>query len=130
MLRIMLAYPRQYWPSENRFLTRTWGGWDEGLKPSQVYDAGRGWWKIGARAQRERYAILVCRGVVRQAIEITGWNPGGPVNGRRAFEGDILGPGHPVYEKYVGKSLMVASRNPIGYIKDEPDSAHTQHSSG
>jgi hypothetical protein len=119
VLRITLGHPRQYWPSENRFLTRTWAGWDEGLTPEEVYDAGRGWWKLGERALRERYAVLVSRNTVRQAIEITGWNPEGLIDGRRAFEGKVLGPGHPVYDRYVGKPLVVRSRNPVGYIDDE-----------
>jgi hypothetical protein len=121
MLRITLAYPRRHSPSADPFLTRVWGGWDEDLTDQQVYDAGRGWWKVGDRAERESHAVLTSRGIARQVIEITGWDPGKQSNGRRAFRGTILSPGHLLHDRYVGQPLAAASRNPVGYIADEPD---------
>jgi len=89
------------------------------MSEQEVYDAGRGWWKLGSRAEREKYALLTALGVVRQVIEITGWDQAGA--DRRAFEGTILGPGHPMYEQYFGQVLEATSRNPIGYLDDDTE---------
>jgi hypothetical protein len=120
MLRITLAYPRRDGRSDDPFLQRKWGGWDEGLSAQEVYDAGRGWWKVGARAKEERYAALTALGIVRQVIEITEWKYSAAAD-RSAFRGNILGPGDEMYDRYIGKELPATSRNPIGYVDEGPE---------
>lgn len=94
-------------------------GWRPGLTDDQVYEAGRGRWKLGTRADNERYALLTAKNIVVLAIEITGISAPDP-DGRRTITGDILQPGHPVYDKFVGEDAPTGrSQNPIQYI-DSP----------
>src|SRR5438128_5450612 len=49
---------------EDPFLPRTLAGWHETMSDNDVYDAARGWWRLNvARAQRERYSVVVARGI-------------------------------------------------------------------
>ncbi len=96
-------------------------GWEPGMTDQQTYEAGRGAWVLGAKADRERYMLITADGVVRQAIEIhrlvqvTG--------SRRAVEGAVLPAGHPVHDTYVGKPSPVPAsvRNPVTYIDSALD---------
>lgn len=105
-------------------LGRKWAGYEEGWNPAQIWDAGRGTWVLGARASRERYALLTFRGEVKLAAEITRVYP--TPDGRYAFAGNPLEPGHPVHDTYVGKPSPVRvegkrpSQNPVAYF-DAPE---------
>lgn len=60
-------------------------------------------------------------GVVRQAIEIESIEPV-ERGGRSVVHGTILEPGHPVYDRYVGKTSPVQGlRNPVTYFDDAAD---------
>lgn len=62
-----------------------------------LYEAGRGCWVLGARADQEHYALFSTHGIVRQAIRIEAITPAGPA--RRAIEGTGLKAGEdPVYD--------------------------------
>jgi hypothetical protein len=98
-------------------LGRSVVGWFPGMPDDQLYQAARGTWKLGSRADRERHALFVSQGLVRGAVEIKGLSVYGD---RRAIEGvgdKLLGPGDPVYDTYVGKPDPTGSRtrNPIRY---------------
>ncbi len=118
-----------YQPDENDdFLPRSHNGWHPGMSHQAVLTSARGWWVLNrSRAERENYAVVTAQGIAIQAIEIGEWRtktgPDGKV--RHAFDGKILGPGHPVHDRYVGKPLPPASRNPIHYITDPADPAGT-----
>lgn len=91
-------------------------GWHLGMTPAEVYSAGRGAWRFGERAKRERYALLVAHGRVRLAVEITGITEPDD-DGRRSIEGRILGAGNDIHDRYVGGLEPSGSktRNPIRY---------------
>jgi hypothetical protein len=105
-------------------LGRDRAGYKEGMSDLAVYDAGRGTWHLGARADRERYALFAFQGRVKLAVEISGIDP--MPGGRSAITGTILGTGHPVHDRYVGQLSPVRvegerpSRNPVRYY-DAPE---------
>jgi hypothetical protein len=77
-----------------------------------LYDANHGCWKLGPRADKERYMIVSFEGIVRQAVEIDSIEPVTRGN-RSVVLGSILRAGHPVFDKYVGKTSPVQGmRNP------------------
>jgi hypothetical protein len=93
------------------------------MSDEDCYRSNRGRWVLGARADHERYALFSARNegrkLVRMAIEITA-PPEDTGEGRRALQGRILRPGHPVYDMYVGHGAPVTNqRNPVAYI-DSP----------
>lgn len=127
MLQITLGTAR-YQPEDQSsdFLPRTLAGWHETMTEKEVYDAARGWWRLNAaRAQHERYAVVVARGVVRLVIEINqgDWRYAENID-RWAFSGKVLGQGHAVHDRYIGRTLPAANQNPIRYFEDpQADSA-------
>jgi hypothetical protein len=121
MLRIKLGNRRYVGEEGNKFLPRQHAGWDPTMTETQVYDAARGWWRLNQRAEQEKYALVVAGGNEGvMAIEINEWEREGD---RRAFAGQILQPGHPVYDKFVGKPdpANSTSRFPVLYLSDEVD---------
>ncbi len=58
----------------------------------------------GSRVERERFAVVNGGEIIRQAMEID--RVVDTPDGRRAFVGRILGPGHPVHDHYVGKPAL------------------------
>jgi hypothetical protein len=72
--------------------------------------------------------VVSFEGTVRQAVEIDSIEPatGGTRSGNRSnrsvVHGSILRAGHPVFDKYVGKTSPVQGmRNPVTYFEDEAD---------
>ncbi|MFE7332360.1 hypothetical protein ACFU8W_47445 [Streptomyces sp. NPDC057565] len=102
-------------------LQRSQTGWSNGLSDQQLYEVARGVWVMpGSRVERERFAVVNGGGIIRPAMEIDRVVdvPGG----RRSFEGCILGPGHPVYDHYVGKPAPNGvQQNPITYFTSPLD---------
>ncbi|WP_213578499.1 hypothetical protein [Rhodococcus sp. USK13] len=104
-------------------LPREFYGWDERRTLQENWDANRGYWALGARADLQDYVLLSYNetGEVVMAAKIrTIVDAEGKPN-RRIIEGDLLAEGHPVHDTYVGhrapeKSL--SARNPITYIDD------------
>lgn len=89
-------------------------GFAEDMTEQELYEANRGCWVLGARADREQYALVTFDGRVRQAIGIDRIVSTGT---RRAIEGRILTAGDPVFDAYVGKPTPVGRvRNPITYF--------------
>jgi hypothetical protein len=98
---------------------RSAAGWRPGLTDEQVYEAARGRWKLGERADRERYALFLAKRIVVLAVRIDSITAADP-DGRRTINGTVLKPGDPVYDKYVGGDAPVGkSQNPVQYI-DSP----------
>ncbi|BCY10940.1 hypothetical protein L3i22_060280 [Actinoplanes sp. L3-i22] len=124
MLRIKLSDRRYVGDTEatDPFLPRRHAGWDPTMTDGEVYDAARGWWRVNARAEQERYALVLAGGQIRMAIAIKQWATD---SDRRAFGGDILRPGHPVHDKFVGGGDPTAStsRFPVLYWADPLDEA-------
>lgn len=96
------------------------------MTADELYEAGRYAWVLGARADKEQFALIVFSNTVLQAIEIesledvTVTNAKGEQQARRAIHGTILKPGHPVYDALVGNQApMPSTQNPIKYV-DHP----------
>lgn len=109
-------------------LQRTHVGYRPGMSQQELFRANHGEWAIGTKRQdSEHYALFSFAGKVIQAIEIHAFER------TRRFEkhesrddkytmnGSILGPGHPVYEKYFDEftpTEVTPGRNPVRYFKD------------
>lgn len=96
-------------------LGRKYIGYFPRMTEEEVWEAGRGVWKMNReRATRERFALVVGEGVVRAVAEITGMSDAGD---RVALEGSLLSPEHPVCAAYLGRPDPVdnGSQNPIAY---------------
>jgi hypothetical protein len=120
MLQITLGAYGRVDEEDREFAPRSHCGWYRGMNDADIYTSARAWWVLNrARAEREKYAVVTAGGTAVQVIEIADWctHPG---DGRHAFSGKILSAGHPIYDRYVGKPLTAASRNPIHYL-DDPD---------
>jgi len=116
MLNIGLGAYRT-WPEDEH--GKSSAGWRPGLSDEEVYAAGNGRWKLGTRADRERYVVFSAMGIVVLAVEIDHISDPAP-DGRRTIHGTILKPGNPVYDKYVGsESPVEKSQNPVQYF-DSP----------
>lgn len=120
MLHITLGPERPVDPTQDE-LGRDRVGFSPTMSELALYDANHGCWKLGPRAQQERYMIVSFEGVVRQAVEIESVEPVAR-GGRSVVNGRVLRVGHPVYDKYVGKASPVQGmRNPVTYFEDEVD---------
>jgi hypothetical protein len=116
MIQITLGDMKPVKPWEDP-LGRAYVGWAPEMTEEQLYEANRGCWVLGARADREQFALINAKSIIRQAIEIERIVPAG---NRRAIEGKILTAGHPVYDAYVGRPSPVGPvRNPITYFESE-----------
>lgn len=108
-------------------LGRPFVGYEEGMTQDEMYEANHGEWAIGARGQSQKYALFSFGRTVMQAVEIESLEcttqyenvPGEHRDNRYTIHGKILGEGHPVFEKYVGKPTPVSiARNPVRYFDD------------
>lgn len=43
------------------------------MSPADLFEATRGWWKVGERVRRARYTLAVNKGVTRAAYLIDYW---------------------------------------------------------
>ena len=91
-----------------------------------LYEAARGNWVLGERADREHYAVVSFDGTVLMATQIESLEmvdkraADDSRDNRRAINGKILVEGDEVYDEYVGKPTPIATgRNPIKYF-DSP----------
>lgn len=118
MLHITLGPERPVDPEQDE-LGRDRVGFSHTMSELALYDANHGCWKLGPRASKERYVIVSFEGTVRQAIEIQSVERVARGN-RSVVNGEILRGGHPVYDKYVGKTSPVQGvRNPVTYFDDD-----------
>jgi hypothetical protein len=99
-------------------LGRTRTGYRDGMSDRELYQAARGSWILGEKADNELFALVAHGGTVRLAIEIDRLVETAP--GRRAIEGNILLPGDEVRDEFVGKPVPVESYgNSVRYF-DSP----------
>lgn len=103
-------------------LGREYCGWSESLTPEEVYEASRGCWRLGDRAEAERFAIVVHRGLVRCVIQIDRIEP--VRTGLRAIVGRALPNGHPFHDRWIGQSAPSnRGGGSITYIDDDAQPA-------
>ena len=123
MLHIRLGELRQVDPMADD-LGRSYVGFREGMSDAEMYEANRGCWRLGARAQDERYAIFSFDGIVRQAVEISSVEPAPRRSMRSVVYGRVLAKGERIYDTYVnGPAPESRGRNPIAYVPDEAPEA-------
>lgn len=101
-----------------------------GMSDVALYEATRGVWKIGPRRDLVQYALAVFEGVVKEAYEISHWQPAlstryetrkldpALARGRHEFVGKRAP--YAIRQLYVGKSVASyfkkGAQNPIAYI--------------
>jgi len=98
-------------------LHRDYIGYFPRMTQDEAWGSGRGVWKMNReRAARERFALIIGEGTVRAAAEITGIVD---AEDRVALDGQLLKPGHPIYDTYFGAPDPVSngSQNPIAYCE-------------
>jgi len=103
-------------------MDREWVGWSESVSDQKIYENNRGVWRLGPRADRERYATFSFRGKIQVAVEIDRIEEiptNGPGN-HRAIVGRVLEPGDPMFGSFVGQPAPDRHRNPVTYFAD-PD---------
>ena len=61
------------------------------MAPEEVYERNRGCWHLGARADKEQFAVFSYKGEGVLAMEIRGLVEDPKRPGRRILEGEILG---------------------------------------
>ncbi|MGA5870007.1 hypothetical protein [Streptomyces cinereoruber] len=119
MIHITLGAMRPVEPQQDQ-LGRSYVGWHENMSDEALFQANRGCWVLGERAEKERYALLSSGGKVRMAIEIDRLVP--VAGGRKAIEGRFLKAGDAVYDAYVGEDTPAErARNPITYFDSPHD---------
>ena len=69
MLHITVTAKKAVNP-EHDGLDRPYVGYEEGMSQAAMYEANHGEWAIGARAEKERYALFSFGRTVIQAVEI------------------------------------------------------------
>lgn len=105
--------------SEPDTLGRTWAGYFPRMTEQEAYEAGRGVWRLGPRADTERFALIVGGDVVRSVVEIDELVNDPVDEARRSIVGTVLTDGHPMREAYLGGADPSGSRsrNPIAYTE-------------
>lgn len=63
--------------------------WYPGMPSAELFEATRGWWRLGERRQGALYAAAVSAGVIREVYRIDSWRERGP--GDRDHEHDAGG---------------------------------------
>lgn len=63
--------------------------WTPIMAAEDLYEATRGWWRLGPRRDGAKYAFSVNKGVIREVYEIGSWRP--RVEGDRDWQDDAPG---------------------------------------
>jgi len=108
-------------------LGRTVFGYSPQMTPDEIYRNNHGYYVLGARADRESYALFSApdqrgQNMVVLAVEIASIDPVPGKPGRRQINGQVLSKGHPVFDAYLGKpSPAPRARNPVTYVESDED---------
>jgi len=100
------------------------------MTPSELYDATRSAWKVGAQREKARYAFAVYEGVIREVYRISAWLRAGTTfavqNGGRArsrpgrheFVGTLAAEElrRRYVNRYVGDEFEPGAQNPVKYV--------------
>jgi hypothetical protein len=121
MIHVKLGPIRPAAPDDT--MRRDFVGWSPDQTPQQLYERNRGRWKLGARAGVERYAAFSATVIQRivLVVEKTGLEDVG--GGKMAIVGNVLGPGHPVYDGLIDQPSLDRHRNPITFSEHPLDHA-------
>jgi hypothetical protein len=104
----------------NNALGRAWFGWDPTSSNEGNWNANRGNWVLGKRAEKEAYALFswVSTRKIVMAAEIHDIVDSPDVPGKKIIEGKLLDKGHPVYDEFLGQDQPESARvrNPVTYL--------------
>lgn len=96
-------------------LGRSYIGYFPRMTEREAWEAARGAWKLSDRkVRRERFVLVVGHGHVRAVAEISAVIAH---DDRKELRGDLLGPGHPLYDRYITLDDPLAndSQNSVTY---------------
>jgi len=98
-----------------------------GMSPIELYDATRGWWRVGEKRQQVEFALAVYDGVVQEVYRVEAWLPAGstvstrretPDPDRWEFVGQIAA--EPIRKSYRLRSVRHywghGAQNPVRYV--------------
>ncbi len=102
----------------------------EDMTIEELYEATRGFWKLGKRSHKADYAFTVYQGVIRDVFQIHSWHSAGttPYETRKDFLVDLdgrvefLGSQAPekIRKQYIGKSVRnyfkKGHQSPVVYV--------------
>lgn len=96
------------------------------MTAEELYEATRGFWRIGEKRNHAELALAVYQGVIREVYRIRRWLPAGTLpyksreaaeyrgSGRWEFEGEVASD---VRSRYVGKAATAGfGQNPVCYV--------------
>ena len=95
----------------------------------ELYEATRGFWRIGPRRDQVELALAVFQGVVREVFEVERWLPAGTLSytsrdaspfrgsGRWEFEGRVAGEAR---ARYIGLVVGPGTQNPVRLLNLRP----------
>ena len=101
----------------------------EGMSALALYEATRGFWRVGPDREKAELALAVYQGVVREVYRIDRWDPAGTQeyetrevganrgSGRWEFTGEVAAD---MRGKYVGRFVDKGGQNPIHYANVKP----------
>ena len=93
-----------------------------GMPANELYEATRGYWKVGERRNMARYALAIYNGIVQQVYRIDRWHKatvgraGEPLNNRWYFDGEAATELQHLVRGSVRKYLTLGSQNPVRYV--------------
>lgn len=100
--------------------------WTPSMSPSDLYEATRGWWKIGKNREQAEIALAVNNGIVRGVYQIKSWRPrvkgdrdwnkDEKPNSRWGFEGTDTSKTSHYTNTSVAHLFAKSSQNPVKYI--------------
>ncbi|MFF3062642.1 hypothetical protein [Streptomyces sp. NPDC057909] len=110
----------------NDALGRSAIGYFPRMTEAEALEAGRGVWLLNSKViSREQFTLITGQDFVRAVARITDVTEHDTDRGRKkALEAELLGPGHPMYDRYINQPDPLAneSRNSIAY-GDLPEEA-------
>jgi GTP pyrophosphokinase len=127
-VRTSVVSPREVVIDEPALLFRISQLWSGALTPEELYDATRGYWRVGRAREQAQLAMAVADGLIREVFVIDGWHPAGTTPssskthrdvpaGRWEFTGRLAPT--TIRAKYVGQSVAGlfprGSQNPVCY---------------
>lgn len=96
------------------------------MTEAEALEAGRGVWLLNSKViSREQFTLITGQDLVRAVARIAAVTEHDTVGGRKkALEAELLGPGHPMYDRYINQPDPLAndSRNSIA-CGDLPEEA-------
>jgi hypothetical protein len=103
--------------------------WDPAMSDDELYDATRGYWRVGPRRERAELALSIAEGVVREVFTVESWHRAGTTESRTTIHSSapadrwefvgVIADDTKRY-RYLGRSVrgyfVRGNQNPIRYV--------------